>query len=53
MAKKKNRGQNLSPEFWERFDETTRRLLERIEYYRKKAAAERAARSETRPDITG
>jgi hypothetical protein len=44
--KRKKTGQNLGPEFWQRFDDTTRRLLERIEYHRKKAAEERAARGE-------
>jgi hypothetical protein len=36
----------LDREFWERYDETTRRLLERIEYHKRKIAEERAARGE-------
>jgi hypothetical protein len=40
----------LDRELWERYDETTRRLLERIEYHKRTLAAEKAARGETRPD---
>ena len=46
MGKKRKKGPNLDREFWRRFDDTTRRLLERIEYHRKKAAEARAARGE-------
>jgi len=36
----------LDREFWQRYDETTRRLRERTEYHRRKAAEEKAARGE-------
>jgi hypothetical protein len=49
MAKKRKRLTNR--EFWEkygaRFAETDRRLLERIEYHRRKAAEARAARTDS------
>jgi hypothetical protein len=45
MAKKRKKARtSLDREFWQRYDETTRRLLERIEYHKRKAAEERAAR---------
>jgi hypothetical protein len=48
MAEKKRKRTRttLDREFWQRYDETTRRLLERIEYHRRKAAEEKAARGE-------
>ena len=49
MAKKK-RKKLTNREFWEkygeRFEETDRKLLERIAYHEKKIAEERAARGE-------
>jgi len=49
MAKKK-RTRLTNREFWEkygpRFEETDRKLLERIAYHEKKIAEERAARGE-------
>lgn len=45
MAKKwKKTRTTLDRQFWQRYDETTRRLLERIEYHKRKAAEARAAR---------
>lgn len=44
MAKKRKKTRTtLDREFWQRYDETTRRLLERIEYHKRRAAEERAA----------
>jgi hypothetical protein len=37
----------LDREFWQRFDETTQRLLERIDHHKRKAAEEGAARDVT------
>ena len=42
--KKKRTRMKLDREFWERYDETTRRLLERIEFHKRKIAEELAAR---------
>lgn len=36
----------LDREFWERYHETDRRLRERIEYHKRRAAEERAARED-------
>jgi hypothetical protein len=45
MAKKwKKTRTTLDRQFWQRYDETTRRLLERIEYHKRKAAEARVAR---------
>jgi hypothetical protein len=43
---KKRKKTRLDPDFWRRFDDTTRRLRERIAYHERKAAEERAARGE-------
>ena len=44
MAKKKRK--KLTSEFWERFAETDRKLLERIEYHKAKSAEQRATQGE-------
>lgn len=53
MAEKKRKKTRTS-EFWEtygpRFEETDRRLLERIEYHKRKSAEERAAREAAAKD---
>lgn len=42
----RNRTGMTDRDFWAKFDRTTRELLERIEYHRRKAAEEKAARGE-------
>jgi hypothetical protein len=44
--KRKKRTSDFWKEHGERFDETTRKLLERIAYHEKKAAEEQAARGD-------
>jgi hypothetical protein len=54
MAEKKKRKRLTNREWWAkygpRFEETDRKLLERIEYHKRKSAEERAAREAAAED---